>query len=704
MAAIDRDKPEADEKRAALVQRLTGEVQAAKRHWKRDFDRMRRNMRMASGVQWPAQAEDDDRYVANLVQRVLKTTVSSLYARNPTAVAQRRQTLDFAIWDGKPESAMAALQTVQAAAAFEAAGGVPMVDPMTGAPMPPPNPAELPAAMALLVDIQQGVARQKLLDDLGRTLVCCLDYYIDESRPTFKGQLKRVVRRVRTCGVGYVKLGFKRQMELSEEQDKGLNEMAEQLAAIKRLAADLADGETDMNSAEAEELHLAMTAMQQNPDAIVYEGLAWSFPQSTRIIPSIGTESLTEWVGAEWVAEEVMLTSARIKEVYGKDVGAGFTSYRLAKGAPESGAYRQGTARDGQQSLACVWHIHDRRVGLEYVVCEGYADFLKEPAAPPIHIEQFYPWFAVTFNDVEDEERLFPMSDVELMKHIQREYNRKAEALRQHRIAARPMYLSPAGVFDEAEKKSLAEHKAHDVIEIGALEKGMKAADIVMPMAKIGVDPNLYLQSDSFNDLQRVTGQQEAVLGGLGKGTATESNIAEGSRQGTLGFDGDNLDDMLSLLFRAASQVMLSELSEQTVREIAGIGAVWPEMSRQQVMREVWLQVRGGSSGRPNQAREAANFEKVAPILLQTPGVKPSYVAERAIRIIDDGTSLDDAYVDGLPSVLTMNAQAQSQAQLQVAPGDATKNPTAQGPEGANKTPTPKPAPGGDQNSFPAAG
>jgi hypothetical protein len=223
------------------------------------------------------------------------------------------------------------------------------------------------------------------------------------------------------------------------------------------------------------------------------------------------------------------------------------------------------------------------------------------------------------------------------------EYNRMKEALRQHRIANRPLYLAPNGAFEDEEEKSLATYAAHDVIKINAVDKGQKASDVLMPVQKIGVDPNLYETGTTFEDMQRVSGNQEAVIGGTSNSTATESNIAEGARQGGMGLDVDDLDDMLTALMRAAGQLALAELDAKTVIEICGPGAVWPQLTRADIAKEINLEVKAGSSGRPNQAREAANFERLAPTLLQLPGISPRWLAERAIRIVDDNVSLDDA-------------------------------------------------------------
>jgi hypothetical protein len=671
---IPRETPEPSEARSALVNRWTKDIQEAKKHWKKDFERMRRNMEFAYGKQWPGQTDNDGRYVANLAQRVIKTSVASLYAKNPTVVYQRRRKLDFTLWDGKQETAQAALQAVQmaqGAAATVAAGGQAIA----------PNPALTAQAQQLLADIASGTQRREMMDKLGKTLVALSEYYMQEDVVGFRNSMKRMVTRTRTTGVGYVKLGFQRKMDLSEEQSRKIADMSERLAVIGRLQADISDGETDPDAPEAEQLRLAIQAIQNEPDFIIREGVVFEFPHSTRIIPSVSTEKLMGWVGADWVTEEIMMTPARIREVYGVDVAKGYTAYRVTGGTPQAANYvRQGGGRDG---LACVWHVYEKSTGLEFVLCEGHKDFLKEPASPSIFIEQFFPFFAVTFNDVENEAELFPKSDVENLKHIQMEYNRSKEARRQHRIANRPLYLAPSGTFEEDEEKSLEDYPAHSVISINALKDGMKSSDILVPVQKIGVDPNLYEVQDLFADMTYVTGNQEATLGGISHGTATETNIAEGSRQGTIALDGDDLDEMLTALFRAAGHVMLLELSEETVKGIAGPGAVWPNLSRREVMEELWLEVKAGSSGRPDQARDAAKFERLYPLLVQVPGISPRWLAEKAVALADDTVDIEEAFIEGLPSILMMNRATQA------ATGNPANDPGQQGHEGADKTRAP---------------
>ena len=103
--AIERDEN--------LVRKILARVKADKRHHKKAFDRMKRDMFIATNGRSPGWHEDN--YCANIAGRHVKQKTASLYAKNPKATARRRETLDFAVWDENPESLMAAFQNMQMA-------------------------------------------------------------------------------------------------------------------------------------------------------------------------------------------------------------------------------------------------------------------------------------------------------------------------------------------------------------------------------------------------------------------------------------------------------------------------------------------------------------------------------------------------------------------------------------------------------------
>jgi hypothetical protein len=347
------------------------------------------------------------------------------------------------------------------------------------------------------------------------------------------------------------------------------------------------------------------------------------------------------------------------------------------------------------KDICLVWECYDRKSGLVYVICDGYPDFLQEPVAPDVWTENFYPWFPLVLNECDHPSMIYPPSDVCLIRHQQMEYNRLREGLREHRIANRPATVVGGGLLSEKDRDTMLTRPANALIELDGLQPGQSVDQLLQPFRPPGVDPNLYEVNGVFEDVLRTVGTQEANMGGLSGGTATESSIAESSRMSSLASNVDDLDDLLTRLARNAGQILMAEVTEETVKEVIGPGAVWPELSRQDLAKEIYLEIQAGSAGRPNQAQEVQNFERLAPLLMQIPGISPELMAKEGIRRLDDKLELEDLYDPNQLSIMAMNQVA---GRGPMGPGAGTgpgSDPAAQGPQGANNGPQPSGGPPG---------
>ena len=235
---------------------------------------------------------------------------------------------------------------------------------------------------------------------------------------------------------------------------------------------------------------------------------------------------------------------------------------------------------------------------------------------------------------------------------------------------------------------------ANAVIAVSGLQPGQDINTVLQGIKGVPIDPNLYQTNETFQDMLRVAGDQQADLGPTSGATATESNIAAQARATSTGSEIDDIDDTLTSLAQSAGQILLLNVSEQTVKEIVGPGALWPQLTKGDVAKQMFLDIEAGSSGRPDQARELQNFERLAPILMQIPGIAPNFLAKEAISRMDDSIDLEDAIADGQPSVMAQNAVQPGASQGP--PG--AQPPGAQGPHGAANAPGP-PSP---QSSAPS--
>lgn len=677
---VSRDPPQPEESRESLVKKRLDAIRKAEKHFENDFKRMREDMDLC---RWGDTEEDEEKYRANITSRHVKQTVAALYAKNPRLTVRRKRRLSFKIWDGSPATLAAAVQAQHAATVAQAQ--------QPDMPLPPDMMAAAAQAGALIEEVQRVKQEQQMLDAIAKTLQLVAEYYVNEQTPSFKKQMKQLVRRTVISGVGYLKIGWQRERGRSPEIEARLADARQSLAKMEQMGADQLDGETQPTDAEAEDLRLMVQNLEKQAaeGVILREGLVFEFPRATHVIPDIKTRQLDGWIGCDRLTEKFLLTPEEVQQTYGVDVGKSFTAYR------GDGKAAQLDMGERKNDLVCVYEQYDRSTGLKYCMADGYPDFLREPYAPEVKVEGFFPIFALAFNTEEHEDKLFPLSDVRRLKPLQREKNRVKNALREHRVHARPRSVAASGSFEEKDKHEIENAPAHSVVEMQSLAPGEEIAKKVAAWPVAPLDPNLYNDQPIMADVMLVTGSAEANLGGTADATATEASIAETSRVSGMSSNGDDLNDFLTDVMRAAGQICLLEVQPETAMKIAGPGAVWPHLTREQITAEVELGIEAGSSGRPNRAQELANLERATPLLLQIPGVTPDWLAKRALNILDENIDLSEAFLSGMPSITAMNAAKQPGT------GNPATDPNAQGGQGGDNAERPGERPEGGQPAYP---
>ena len=264
----------------------------------------------------------------------------------------------------------------------------------------------------------------------------------------------------------------------------------------------------------------------------------------------------------------------------------------------------------------------------------------------------------------------------------QMELNRSGEGLREHRYANRPRHITASNIPEE-DAKALENAKAHSVTVIKSMTPEMKVQDKFQPFPHLPIDPNLYNSAPAFQDILRAAGTQEANLGGTSNATATESSIAHASQQSVESSATDEMDDTLTEMARAGGQILLAEMSEAQVKAIVGDGAIWPQMNRDDIAKEIQLEVVAGSSGMQNQSHDVQVRERMFPLLFQIPGISHEFLVRDALRVLDDKMDYEDAIDMTALSITALNGQMQASANRgPMAPeGGAANAPSPQMPQ-----------------------
>lgn len=658
-AAEAQEHGERPDSEKARVMEWLDKIAHAERLYRPAFKRMRDCMDLVAfggSKQWT----DAEKYVVPVIARHINLAVAQLYAKDPRVVVKRKERMLYTVWDGRPDT------IAQAKLAADAALVDPMADPV-GAEMARMN------FDAIMQDVTAAAEYNLMADRTAKTLQLLWAHFMAEQTLGTKKQLKALVRRTKTTGVGYVKLGFQRQYEPSPEMDSRIQDITQQIANAQQLQREVDRGDVQEDSPEVEELRSTLEALQKQVP-LAREGLVLSYPRSTRVIIDPACDNLTTLSGSKWLAEMFLLTCREIEAIYGVKVDGSKAKAMAAFEMESDKSRRKGALR--------VYEVQDKETGTFFTICEGHDGYLKRPDLPPVLLERFFNVFTLVFNDVEHETELFPASDVWRARHMQDEYNRSREGRREHRVAARPYYVSQKGMLEDEDKDRLAGHAAHEIVELNSLPDGQSVDKVLQRGPVANIDPNLYEVETINTDFLRTVGSQEANLGGLSGATATESSIAESSRVSSIADNVDDLDELLSDLARNGGQVLLHEMSKQTVLEIVGPGAVWPDAppSRKELADELMLSIKAGSSGRPNKAAEIANIERAVPFLVQTPGINPKPLVEKYADLLD--IDIDELYLEGALSIVAQNQIVGSAAPPAGGNGSA---PAAQGNQGGSR-------------------
>lgn len=620
------DRPEPSDEPSALERRdvamWTARVQKAKAHWEADFKRMRADMDFAAGAQYAQQTSiDSSDYICNVVLRALSQKVATLYAKNPKVEAKRRKRMDFELWDEKRES----LEGYANRAAV--------------------NPMDM-EAHAVLADYLQGMQHREQVEKVCKTLETLDQWNMDAQEPRFKKQLKKLVRRVGTCGVGYVKQSFQRSSTGDEpvQSSSFRSSMTDRAKRAAMILQKLESGEIEDDSPQVADLQSLVNSLsysqQEGEPGMVDERIILDFPRATSVIPDPRCTSLEDFEGGKWTCQEYLTALDDVNAMFGTKIEKGGSLVEYSEGGMEFPKNAKENPDIGQTPLVMLWEICNAVSKTRMFLVNGHDRYVVAPEPLTPCTKRFWPLFSLMFNSVEVEPggkaTIFPPSDVHLMRHAQAERNRSREAFRQHRVANKPRAVMGAGLLDEEDMKKLEDAPAHSITEVN-VPSGGDLSKLIAPVPTRQITPELYETTSVDNDILSASGIQQADLGPAQPNvTATDASIAAHARSTQSSSNVDDLDELLNDMAIARGEIYLAEWSQETVARVAGRGMLWPdEQSRPEYAQQIYLEIQAGSSGRPNKALEMSNWQIMAPLLMQA-GANPQFLVREGLRRLDE--------------------------------------------------------------------
>ena len=526
-----------------------------------------------------------------------------------------------------------------------------------GGPMapPPPDPSGQPNAPIQAPPVSEddpevmaGVQAmmgpyQKKRDDakqFGSTLEIAISKSWEQAKLKARG--KQQVKSGLSVGIGWIKAFW---MERTQKDPVKLAEIQDVQAQLQRLAATqkaLADGESTNEDADRASLQQQLAALQANSDIVVARGFVVDFIAPEDIQVSTEVPSLADYNDAAWIAQRSFLTVDAAKSEYPDIAGyidqasmyypqkqrnvteddtgwiarsVGDESSDTAREADYYTKGAEGNTADTQSvQMLCRWEVWDRNTNNVITLIEGIQCYAKAPYVPDHSTTRGHPFFGYGIGYINGSRH--PRSMITRSASLFDEYNSVRTNYREARRRSIPKTAYNRSNLDKQDVDKIASGTVGEMIGIEPIDPSTPMTNLLAPIAYNQIDMALYDTSVIRAELEQIWGVQEALSSSIRTPkTATESQIQQQGTNSRIGYMTDDLDEMYSELAQYTGEVLLQELTEEDIQDIAGPYALWPQgISIQDMNALLTVQVDAGSSGKPKTAEQQQSWAALLPL------------------------------------------------------------------------------------------
>ncbi|HET8870427.1 MAG TPA: hypothetical protein VFM48_08280, partial [Aquabacterium sp.] len=427
-----------------------------------------------------------------------------------------------------------------------------------------------------------------------------------------KKRAKSALRSAYATSVGWWKVSWqenRRTDPLIQNQLKDTQDNIDRLQVLRQGLDEPGLRDSDLQLAQLRE---AMEGLNAQAEVVVSRGLVVDFCMSEDVLVlDDAIRALTDYDSSSAMAHRSWMT----KEKYLATFGYAPQKAKAYREQPGTTVYTESnTSADQRPELYCVWEIWDQDANRVYTICDGEEGFCKPPASPNWTGKRWYPFFCFAFNEVDG--RFYPMSDVYLTDPLVREYNDSRDDLVSDRKDCRPVNIvRKGGALTDGDINRIRNRDGMDIVMVEGVG-GRPLSDDIFIGSMGRIDPQVYDTSPARADIERLIGGGDASTGSIRDAkTATEAEILSQGLRGRSQERQDTIEDMLSEVGQYAIEVMLRRMTEEEVKAIAGDQAQWPAMNIEQIFNSIQIEVRGGSTGRPDRLQEQDRWTKLLPVI-----------------------------------------------------------------------------------------
>lgn len=453
-----------------------------------------------------------------------------------------------------------------------------------------------------------------------------------------KKRMKAALRSQQAAKVGIMKMSYQRDYYRDPMIENRINDAQDQLANIgvvmEHLQADGVHITDEVRQVKEKELQDMIAALEQQVEVLRAEGMVIDNirVEDFRMDPAI--DCLDDYLNARWqshrtfyppsTAQTMLEATAEQAEKwkrYGKNADG--TPIREGEQAYSSESARRPTASDtgkmahDRNTLVAVWERWDRDTNSVYTWVEGDDEWAKPAWAPKKGGERFFPFFILAFNWIDGEE--WPISEAELLMELQDEYQLTREQQAKHRWLSRPFWIMDAGgTTDGKDVKTFNNAVVGEVVAVDS--QGQRPSDVFSPAQISPMNPVTYDTTQIRTDIDLMSGLPDATRGSIMRAkTATEATMQDQGLTGRTGEKQDITEELLTEMAEYALQILLQEVDPMEMKRRYGQDAVWPMLeSKWDLYNTVTVEIRAGSTGKPNKTMDLQQWTMLAPQIQQT--------------------------------------------------------------------------------------
>lgn len=463
---------------------------------------------------------------------------------------------------------------------------------------------------------------------------------------------RRWVRSELTIGVGVLKASWQERTAPSPETVQAINDLQDN---IKRAQAERARLEeespgifdrlkqgvqnflgTDVEARLAD-YERQLKALREQPEPVIARGFAVDALQGEDFQVPPGY-AIADHLDAPWNAHRIPMLASEAEAQFGltPEVMKQATRYKAREPEPvrnesaatatnvaatDADAYvttsiATGKAEQGDGDWVMVWEIWDRESSTVLTGIEGIKYWAK-PAWTPKATTRFYPFFVLSKSEVDGERH--PQSLITRSYKLFDELSRLQAALAEHRKRIKPKTIFNRGSMSAADVDKIEKGVTQEMVGINPTNPKMDLRGAFVPVAYAAIDPALYDTQQIINALERIWHISEALTGAVDtEKTATEAEIQQTGFKAMSGGEREVLESALQDLAQYTLEVAHGNLSAEDVAAIAGPNSLWPPYEGPESLNSLLtIEIRAGSSGKPNTSAERQSWATLLPLLQQ---------------------------------------------------------------------------------------